>query len=157
MKANKLYSQNIELFLIWSTGGMLGDKVIRRKYDVSNKCVQNLNELYNLYSERHPLSLDPRFKCGKKKKTFKQGKKMLEETSGRTLSQGGQTCNRCRMYRKEQQNHSLQVALTEYLIQRWASWLNYREIPLVTLWDLKNVAWDSSITCKLAPASPEEV
>lgn len=55
---------------------MLGDKVIRRKYDVSNKCVQNLNELYNLYSERHPLSLDPRFKCGKKKKKhLNKGKK----------------------------------------------------------------------------------
>ena len=52
---------------------MLGDKVIRRKYDVSNKYVQNLSERYNLYSERHPLSLDLQFKCGKRK-TFKQGK-----------------------------------------------------------------------------------
>ena len=38
----------------------------------------------------------------------------MEEGS---LSQDGQTCNRCRMYRTEQQNHSFQVASTEYLIQ----------------------------------------
>ena len=47
---------------------------------------------------------------------------MMEETSGTareegSLSQDGQTCNRCGMCRKEQQNHYLQVVLTEYLIQ----------------------------------------
>ena len=31
--------------------------------------------------------------------------------------QGGQSCNRCHMYRTEQQNHCLQIALTVYLIQ----------------------------------------
>lgn len=34
-----------------------------------------------------------------------------------SLSQDGQMCNRCHMYRKEQLNHNLQDALTEYLIQ----------------------------------------
>ena len=46
----------------------------------------------------------------------------MEETSGRATGEGslfqdGQTCNRCRMYRTEQHNHNLQIALTEYLIQ----------------------------------------
>ena len=88
-----------------------------------------LRGLYNLYSERSVLR--PRFKWGKtfekkkrKKKTFnRENKKIkkMEEISGRateegSLSQDGQTCNRCRQYRK-QQNHSLQVALRKYLIQ----------------------------------------
>ena len=46
----------------------------------------------------------------------------MEETSGgateeESISQDGLTCNRCRMYRTEQQNHRLQVALTENLIE----------------------------------------
>ena len=71
---------------------------------------------YNQYSEWHPLSLDPWIELGK------SGGKKMEETSGRateegSLSQDGQTCNRCCMYRKEQQNHSLQIALTD-----WDDW-----------------------------------
>lgn len=48
-------------------------------------------------ARRHPPCLDPRFKCGKNLLTW----------------------NRCRMNRTEQQSHSLQVTLTEYLI--WKS------------------------------------
>lgn len=46
----------------------------------------------------------------------------MEETSGMvteegSISQDRQTCNRCRMYRAAQQNHSLHILHTEYLIQ----------------------------------------
>lgn len=46
----------------------------------------------------------------------------MEETSGMvteqgSLSQDGQPCNRCRMYKTAQQNHSLQISHTECLIQ----------------------------------------
>ena len=46
----------------------------------------------------------------------------MEETSGiateeGALSQDGQASNRCHMFRTEQQNHNLQVELTEYLLQ----------------------------------------
>ena len=57
---------------------------------------------YNVCSEQHPLSSDPRFDWG-----------ATEEGS---LSQDGQTCNRWSMYRAYD-NHLLQISLTEYLIQ----------------------------------------
>ena len=59
----------------------------------------------------------------KKKNLFSRGKKKKErKTSGRateygSLCQDGQTCDRCWKCRTEQQNHSLQVALTKHLIQ----------------------------------------
>lgn len=51
-----------------------------------------------------------------------QGRGLMVETSGRatnegSLSQDQQTWNRRCMYRTEQHNHSLQVALREYLVQ----------------------------------------
>ena len=71
-------------------------------------------------SEEKPCHVD-----GKKdpfNRVKKQNKKKtMEETSGRATEEGplfqvGQTCNRCRMCRKEQQI-SLQVTLTQSLIQ----------------------------------------
>ena len=58
-------------------------------------------EMYNV------LSLDPRFKLGKNKNLLTgKKKKKMEETTGRateegSLSQDGQTRNRCRMWRTD--------------------------------------------------------
>ena len=57
-------------------------------------------EMYNV------LSLDPRFKLGKKSLLTGKKKKKMEETTGRateegSLSQDGQTRNRCRMWRTD--------------------------------------------------------
>lgn len=56
-----------------------------------------------------PLSVDPRLE---RRKTCSG-----RATEDGSLSQDRHTFSRCRMYRTEQQNLNLQIALTEYLIQ----------------------------------------
>ena len=81
-----------------------------------------LNGLYNLYSEWHPLSLDPWFEWGTTCHVDGE-KKTMEETSERATEEGslfqeGQTSSRCHVYRKDQQIR-VQDTLTECLIQKW--------------------------------------
>ena len=63
--------------------------------------------------------------------SFKVSLLEMEETSQRvteegSLSQDGHMCNRCCMYETKHQNHSLQIALLEYLIQK--QWCNISEV-----------------------------
>ena len=71
---------------------------------------------------------------------------MMEGTLGGaaeegSLSQDGKNSCRCRMYRIEQRNHSLQVAMTEYLITI---------ITCIKAWMLKNVLMSFGVNWLMA-------
>ena len=77
-----------------------------------------LSGLYNLYCEGLPLSLDHRLKWGKLHILSKiKPRNFRKSHRGRSLSHDGQTRDKCCLYNEEQETHSLQVALTEYLLQ----------------------------------------
>ncbi len=71
--------------------------------------------LHNLYSIRPPLSSDPRLESRKTpQRNPLTGKNWKKPSGGATEDQDGQTGSRCHVYRiDQQQNHSIQIMMTE--------------------------------------------